>query len=107
MHIQDIWDKPTWWSLLFSTVALITCILVGVNMYLVYGNQGLQREVAERQQFITQSIQIQAVAREIVTALANLATKNSDDQLKQLLSSHGITFSLNRPDAPEAKAKGK
>jgi len=74
-------------------------------MYLFSGNQGLQREVAERQQFITQSIQIQALAREIVTALANLATKNNDEQIKQLLTSHGITFSANPSAAAESKGK--
>jgi hypothetical protein len=93
------------WSRVFGTLAFVTCVLVGVNMYLFSGNQELQHEVAERQQFITQSIQIQALAREMVTALANLATKNSDDQIKQMLTSHGIAVSVNLPAQAEGKAK--
>jgi N-acetylglucosamine-6-phosphate deacetylase len=107
MYIPYISDRPAMWSRLFGTLAFITCILVVVNMYLFAGNQGLQREVAERQQFITQSMQIQALAREIITALANLAAKNNDEQLKQMLSSHGITVSLNPTAAAETKAKSK
>jgi hypothetical protein len=69
MYIPLISDRPVLWSHVFGALALITCALVGVNMYLVTENQGLQREVAERQQFITQTVQIQAIAREIVGAL--------------------------------------
>lgn len=105
MYIPYISDRPVLWSRLFGTLAFITCILVVVNMYLFAGNQSLQREVAERQQFITQSVQIQGIAREIVTALANLAAKNNDEQLKRLLTSHGITFSENPPTAAENRGK--
>ena len=105
MYIPYISDRPAFWSRVFGTLAFVTCVLVGVNMYLFSGNQELQREVAERQQFITQSIQIQALARDIVTALANLAAKNNDEQLKQMLTSHGIAVSVNPPAQAESKAK--
>ena len=39
----------------------------------------------------------------IVTALANLAAKNNDEDLKQLLATHGITFSVN-PNASASTA---
>lgn len=103
MYIPYISDKPTLWSRIFATLAIITCGLVGVNIYLFSVNQGLQREVAERQQFITQTVQIQAIAREIVGALANLAAKKNDEQLKQMLTSHGVTLSPNQPSATESK----
>lgn len=107
MYIPFISYRSSVWPWVFEALAFISCVLVGVNMYLVSGNQALQREVSERQQFITQSIQVQAVAREIVTALGNLAVKNNDEQIKQMLKSHGILFSDNRTIATETKAKGK
>lgn len=75
-------------------LALVATVLVVVNMFLYVANQKLNREVAERQQFIVQTAQVQGVAKDIVTALANLAIKNNDEQIKQLLASHGITYSV-------------
>ena len=105
MHIPIISDRPVLWSRVLGTLAFVTCVLVGVNMYLFTGNQGLQREVAERQQLMTQNAQLQPLSREIVTALANLATKNNDEQLKQLLTSHGISFYVSQPSALEGRGK--
>ena len=86
-----------------NLAAFLALILVFVNMFLLVGNQSLQRVVAERQQFIMQSIQMQAPAREVVTAMANLAVRSEDDQLKHLLAKHGIVISAN----PTAAAKSK
>ena len=87
------------WLRLLDVLAVLTLPLVGVNMYLVYTNQTLQREVSERQQFIAQSVQIQQVTRDLASALANLAVKNNDEQIRQLLTSHGVTFSVTPPSA--------
>jgi len=83
------------WSRLLTLLALVATVLVVVNMFLFVANQKLNREVSERQQFIVQTAQVQGIAKDIVTALANLAVKNNDEQLKQLLASHGITYSVS------------
>jgi hypothetical protein len=98
-----IFTKSELWSRLIGLLAFITLILVVINMYLFTGNLTRQREVTERQQFIAQSLQMQGLAREIVAAVANLAVKNNDDQLKVLLTSHGITFSVNQPPGTPQK----
>jgi predicted Holliday junction resolvase-like endonuclease len=85
----------------------LTLILVFVNMFLLVGNQSLQRNVAERQQAIMQSIQMQGSAREIISALANLAVRTEDEQLKQLLTKHGITVTVNQNSTTGAAVKGK
>jgi len=85
------------WLRLLDVLAILTLPLVGVNIYLVHINQGLQREVSDRQQFIAQSVQIQQVTRDLASLLANLAVKNNDEQIRQLLTSHGITFSVTPP----------
>jgi hypothetical protein len=82
-----------------NLLGFLTLILVFVNMFLLVGNQSLQRVVAERQQFIMQSIQMQEPAREVIGAMANLAVRTDDEQLKQLLAKHGITVSVNPPAA--------
>jgi len=89
-----------------NLLGFLTMILVFVNMFLLVGNQSLQRNVAERQQFIMQSIQAQTGAREMIAAVANLAVRTDDEQLKKLLAKHGITVSLN-PAPPSVAAKSK
>jgi hypothetical protein len=88
-------------------------VVVVVNIFLFLHNRSLQGEVNNRQLYINQSMQLEQLNREIVTALANLAAKNNDEDLKQLLVTHGITFSVN-PNAPantasqsQTPAKGK
>ena len=85
-----------------NIVGFVTLILVFVNMFLLVGNQSLQRIVAERQQVIMRSIQMQAPAREVITALANLAVRTDDEPLKQLLAKHGITVTVNPTPAARA-----
>jgi hypothetical protein len=87
-------NGPILWSRVLTLLALVAAVLVVLNMFLFVANQQLNREVSERQQFIVQTAQVQGIAKEIVTALANLAVKNNDEQLKQLLASHGITYSV-------------
>jgi hypothetical protein len=59
--------------------------------------------VNTRGQYIQQSVQLEALGREIVTAIANLAVQQKDDQLRGILDAHGIR--INAPavgDAPAA-----
>lgn len=77
-------------------------VLVLVNMLLSLGNQSLRMQVGERQQAITQAMQLEAVHREIVAAIATVALKTNDQQLKSLLASQGINLET-APASPGAK----
>jgi hypothetical protein len=79
-------------KMILTVLAALVLLLVVVNILLSLGNQSLRAEVSERQQFITQSIQLESLHREIVTVLATVALKNKDDPLKSLLASQGIGF---------------
>jgi hypothetical protein len=68
---------------------------------LALGNQSLQTEVNERQQFIAQSIQLEQLNRQVVAALANMAMKSNDEQLKNLLTSAGVGIGPEAPDQPK------
>src|SRR5262249_56637025 len=61
------------WLWLLDVLAILTLPLVAVNIYLVHINQGLQREVSDRQQFIAQTVQIQQMTRDLASAPAHLA----------------------------------
>ena len=82
-----------------TPIAGLLFLLVLLNVLLSLGNQFLRVEVNERQQFITQTIQLEGLHREIVTVLASIAVKENDEQLKTLLASQGIGFVEESPPA--------
>ena len=86
-----------------TPLAGLILILVLVNVLLSLGNQSLRLDVTERRQFITQSVQLEDLHREIVAALASIAVKDNDEQLKSLLASQGISFVGNPKAAGSAK----
>ena len=88
-----------------NLLGFVTFMLVFANMFLMVSNQSLQRAIAERQQLIVRGLQMQGVAREVITAMANLALRTDDEQLKQVLTNHGIHVSVNPPASRAAKEK--
>ena len=85
------------WPAWVTVAAGVVAVLVLVNIVLVEGNRAVQAEVARRVQFIQQTVQLEALNREIVNAIANLALRNNDDALRMILAQHGIT--INAPPA--------
>lgn len=75
-----------------TPLAVLILILVLANVLLTLGNQSLRQQLAQRQQIINQSIQMEGLHREIVKAIATVAMKNNDDQLKGLLASQGVNL---------------
>ena len=100
--MPDLRLKTHWpfWTL--TGVAALTTLLVLVNIVLFLGNRSVQNEVNARQQFINQSLALDRLNREIVTALANLSARHNDEQLRNLLAEHGISFTVNPPAGPGA-----
>jgi uncharacterized membrane-anchored protein YhcB (DUF1043 family) len=88
---------------LLTPLAVLILILVLVNVLLTLGNQSLRQQLAERQQLINQSIQMEAIHREIVTGIATTAVKTNDAELKNLLASQGI----NLGGDPKSSGGGK
>jgi hypothetical protein len=88
---------------ILTALGALMIVLVLVNILLSLGNQSLRAEVNERQQFLTQSMQLEGLHREIITVLATVALKTNNDQLKSLLASQGINFGQPPPPAGSAK----
>ena len=96
-------NKLNFW--LLTIAGAITLVLALLNIVLVRDNTSRQSELNQRQQFIQQSLQLEGLYKEIVKALADLATKNNDSQLKDLLAAQGFQLNAGAPTpAPSADA---
>jgi uncharacterized membrane protein len=95
--------KNEFWIL---TALAATGLALGVaNMILFSQNRAAQAEVTGRAQYIQQAAQLEPLYREMVKALGELAVRNSDIQLRDMLAKHGITLSAQMaPPAPAAPA---
>jgi len=84
-------------------LSCLVLLLVLVNILLMMGNQSVQTEVGDRQQFISQAIQLDNLSRQVVGAMANMALKSNDEQLKKLLMANGIDLDVGGGTAPRSK----
>jgi hypothetical protein len=93
-------SRPSWlrgWQgSLILAVGAAASLVIG-NMVMFEMNRTLQAEVSGRAEYIQQTVQFEALHREIVTAIANFATRNNDDALRTVLSQHGITINPADP----------
>jgi hypothetical protein len=102
--------KNQFWIL--TVLAALAILLVVANMVVFSQNRTAQAEVAGRAQYIQQTAQLEPLYREMVKALGELAVRNSDTQLRDMLAKHGVV--VNLPPAappptatPEPKKGGK
>ena len=86
-----------WWVLTVCGALLLVLILT--NMVLFLGNREKQLNINTRQQYIQQSLVLEGLNRDIINALANLAVRNKDAQLIDLLTAHGISVTVSQPAA--------
>jgi hypothetical protein len=75
-----------------TPLAVLVLILVLADVLLTFITQSLRQQVSEHQQVLGQSVQMEAVYREIVTAIATVAVTRNDPELKSLLTSQGINL---------------
>ncbi|MEO7851916.1 MAG: hypothetical protein ABIR94_06620 [Rubrivivax sp.] len=75
-------------------------LLAIANAVLFTFNRDAQAEVNARQQYLQQTVSLEGLYRDIVKALAELAVKNNDQQLLQMLAAQGINVSVTPSPAP-------
>lgn len=90
---------------LATALGALCLLMAGANVTLSALNRGLQGDIAQRQQYVQQSVQLEGLYREIIRALAELGARNNDQDVRALLQRHGISYSVNAPTAP-AQAQG-
>lgn len=92
-----------YWTVTIIAAACFAAMLASIT--LGYNNGAARADVSQRQQFVQQSVQLEGLYTEIIRALAELAARNNDGDVKALLQKHGITYSANPPVAPAAPAR--
>lgn len=90
-------------STVLTVLGGMSLALVVVNMFLYSGNRGLSERISGRSQYVQQSLQLEGIYQSLVRGLAELAARNSDEQLRELLVSQGITFTVNPPQPAQQK----
>jgi hypothetical protein len=89
--------------LVLTGLASLLLALVVLNAFLFSGNREIQREIAQRNQVIQQSLQLEPIYQWLVRALAEAAVGRQDEALRSLLASEGIQVSATAPQsAPDA-----
>jgi hypothetical protein len=89
-----------WWVTI--AVALVAALTAGYTMMLFSENRAAQGEFARRAQYVQQSIQLEALYRDLVKALADLSVRDRDRALADLLASQGITVDATGTAVPSA-----
>jgi predicted Holliday junction resolvase-like endonuclease len=92
-------------KIILTGLAVLVLLLVIVNVLLMAGNQSLQLSVNERQQYIAETIQLEALNRQVIGVLAEMALKTNDGELKELLAGVGVNLSPTPAAASDAKSK--
>ena len=78
---------------------MLTSVMLG------YSNAASRADVNQHQQFVQHPVQLEGLYREIVRALAELAARNNDGDVKAMLQKHGITYTANAlASSPEGVA---
>ena len=81
-----------WQFMTLTVLATVTLALVVGDIVLHWSNRVAQAELAARAQYLQQTVQLQSLYQEIVKALADLAMRNQDAALRDLLAKQGIAL---------------
>ena len=95
-------NRTQWWAT--SLLAGLALMLMAASLTLGAMNRSLQGEVGVRQQYVQQSLQLETLYREIIRALAELGARNNDQNLRDMLQRHGISYNVNATSATAATA---
>ena len=104
MEIDRELARGKWQGWALTGIAGLSLVLVVVNGALFLVNRTLQNEINTRQQLINQAVQLERLGQELVNALAGLALRNNDQQIRQLLAEQGITLTPGSGPAGPAQA---
>ena len=93
-----------WQFHVLNALAVLALALVVANGVLFKQNRSEQSAFNQRQQFIQQTVPLEALYREIVKALADLAVKSNDRAVLDMLGAQGISVTVNSPSPLPAPA---
>jgi uncharacterized membrane protein affecting hemolysin expression len=88
---------------LLALGALALCLAI-VNAVMFSANRQAQNELATRGQYIQESLQLEPLYQSLIKSLADLAARDNDTALRELLASQGITFTAGAAAATPRSA---
>ncbi len=98
-------DKAAYWaSVGLSALALL---LLVTNVALVSGNRNLQIEINQRQAAINNGVNLSQLNNGLVQALADIAVKNDDKDVRDLLTTQGISLKPKAEQKTDAAKETK
>lgn len=89
-----------WQHHLLCALGAAALTMVFVNGLLFTLNRDAQSALQQRQQFIQQTVPVEALYREIVKSLAEMAVKDKDKPLLDMLAAQGLTITPSASTAP-------
>lgn len=88
-------------------LAVIALMLVGVQLVLTSALNAERRALAEEQSKIAQAQLLLQVNNRLIQMLATASAETGDAEIRQLLASNGVSFSIRpRPAAPAPAQPG-
>ena len=91
-------------------LGVLSLFLALANATLFSLNRESQAEIAQRQQFVQQSVALEGLYREIVKALAELGARSNDRRILDMLAAQGLNVTLGggqaAPAAPAQASSG-
>lgn len=80
-------------------VAIIgSCLVLVVNVYTVVTVAGTRAAKLESQKYLNslnRGLRVQQINSQLINALANVSARTQDAEIRSVLASEGVTFSVN------------
>ena len=93
-----------WQHNLLVGLGALALLLVIANGVLFTQNRAAQAALNRRQAFVQQTVPLEGLYNEIVKSLAQMAVKDNDRQMLNMLAAQGLTITINAPTAAPAAA---
>lgn len=90
-----------WKIFLLGVLVTLCAVLSAYNLLLASEVRGLREEIANRQQFINESVPLARVNSQIIQTLANMSATSNDGAIRDMLARNGVTFSAPAPAAEQ------
>lgn len=89
--------------LILLIVSIVFAVLILSNVFFERSNRSFQNNLAQRQAYIQQSVQLEGLYVEIIKAIAELSERSEDRDLRQVLTNQGMTITkAMTPETPLA-----
>ncbi|MBY0437361.1 MAG: hypothetical protein K2W80_04145 [Burkholderiales bacterium] len=86
--------------IILTLAATAFLVIVIANVSVARTSRAMQMQLSAQQQFIATTAQLEVLNRELIRALAELAARDNDEQIRSLLGASGITFTVDQKPAP-------